>query len=154
MPGVDGAETGWLRPAAEFNFAQDPHAARLLFDCGVPLAWFPCWPAAAYLTTSVPELQRDLGGKGGIGDYLTQIVADHADEHGNRDFAYGKQIWDLAPCLWLTRPGCVQSRVIPSPVLADGGAWGPVDEARHRVREAVVINRNPAFAEVFETLLP
>ena len=152
MPGLPAAEAGWLRPAAEFNFAQDPHAARLLFDCGVPLVWFPCHPAANTLTTSVPELRADLAPRSEIGRYLTDIVEAHAGEHGNATFAYGKQIWDLAPCLWLTMPDAVQSRVVPAPVLGDGGAWGATDPSRHAVREALVLDRNRAFRDVFEAL--
>ncbi len=153
MPGVEAAQSGWLRPAAEFNFYQDAVAAKGLFDSGVPLVWFPCWPASGMLTTSVPELRSDLAGRSTIGTYLTDIVEAHAGEHGNDTFAYGKQIWDLAPCAWLTGVEGVHTRVVPSPRLADTGAWEPgEDDGRHRIRETFIMNRSALFKDVFRAL--
>ena len=149
MPGVTADR---LKPAAEFNFQQDPAAASVLFDGGVPLAWFPCWPAAGMLATSAAELERDLAGRSAIGDYLTQIVAAHPAEHGYSPFAHAKQIWDLAPCAWLCVPGAVVTRAVPSPTVGRDGHWAAADPARHRVREAVVIDRDAVFRDVFAAL--
>ena len=149
MPGVTADR---LKPAAEFNFAQDPAAASVLFDCGVPLAWFPCWPAAGMLATSAAELERDLAGRSAVGDYLTRIVAEHPAEHGYSPFAHAKQIWDLAPCAWLCVPDAVVTRVVPSPTLGEDGFWSTADPSRHPVREAVVIDRDAVFRDVFAAL--
>jgi purine nucleosidase len=42
----------------EFNLQQDILAARLLFDCGVPLVQIPCNGVTTHLRTTVPEIDR------------------------------------------------------------------------------------------------
>ena len=77
----------------EFNLRGDPAASRVVLDCGVPLVRFPCMGVVSHLHTTQPEMAEHVQGKGAIGDYLFQIYLDyHADQ-----FAYSKQIWDLAP---------------------------------------------------------
>ena len=84
----------------EFNLRQDPVSSSIVLDCGVPLVRFPCMGVVSHLHTTLPEMTAHVMGKGAIGDYLYQIYCDyHADQ-----FAYSKQIWDLAPLAWLVNP--------------------------------------------------
>ncbi|MEL7240176.1 MAG: nucleoside hydrolase [Planctomycetota bacterium] len=139
----------------EFNMQQDQDAARVVFNSGVPLVHFPCWPAAAMLHTSVPELQRDLKGRSKVGDYLVDIVAGFASEDvGNAsrtDFAWGKEIWDLAPCVWLVESAMCGSRIIDAPILGDDGMWHD-EPGRHPIREALVFSKTASMTDVFKTI--
>ena len=65
----------------EFNLAQDVTAARVLFDCGVPLVQIPCMPVASHLITSLTELEQHIEGKSMIGRYLTDIVRNYSENH-------------------------------------------------------------------------
>ncbi|MDZ7356994.1 MAG: nucleoside hydrolase, partial [candidate division KSB1 bacterium] len=56
----------------EFNLKQDVLAARLLFDCGVPLVQIPCLGVASHLLTTLPEIEQYVAGRGAIGEYLAE----------------------------------------------------------------------------------
>ncbi len=131
----------------EFNLRQDPIAARIVFDSGVPLIWFPCLGVASHLVTSVPELERDLVGRSNIGDYLVDTVRSYHDNH----FAWGKVIWDLAPVAWLVNPDWVPTRVELSPILAPDLSWQE-SPGRHEIREALYADRDSIFQDVFTKL--
>jgi len=131
----------------EFNLIQDTNAARVIFDCGVPLVWVPCYGVASHLVTTMAELERDLGGRSAIGDYLIKITGEHSNDH----FAWGKVIWDIAPVAWLIHESSLPSRLAPSPVLAPDAQWQE-DASRHLVREVTYIDRNWIFADLFRKL--
>ena len=57
----------------EFNFRQDLNASRVIFDSGVPFVQCPCTPVVTHFRTTVPEMERYVGGRGPIGDYLLDI---------------------------------------------------------------------------------
>lgn len=133
--------------AREFNLAQDPWASRLLFDCGVPLVHIPCMGVASQLLTTVPEVERHLAGTGPIGAYLLDIFkAYHADH-----FAWSKPIWDLAPIGYLLWPDSVPTTLAPSPILT-GEITYAEDPARHAVRVATFVHRDPIFRDLFTKL--
>ncbi len=133
--------------AKEFNLRQDPAAARIVFDSGVPIIWFPCLGVSSHLVTTLAELERDLAGRSAIGDYLVEIVRGYHDDH----FAWGKVIWDIAPIGWLVNPDWVATRIEPSPVLCEDLGWRD-DSARHPIREALYIDRNAVFRDLFAKL--
>jgi inosine-uridine nucleoside N-ribohydrolase len=129
----------------EFNLRQDVLATRLVFDCGVPLVWFPCAGMASHLATSVAELDRDLAGRSAIGDYLAGIVRGYGNDH----FAWTKVIWDIAPIGWLIDQDWAPSRLIPSPILDGNGRAWRTDDARHPIREVVHMHRDGVFRDLF-----
>lgn len=128
----------------EFNLSQDVHAVRIVFNCGVPLVWFPCAGMASHLATSVAELERDLAGRSSIGDYLVGIVRRFSSDH----YAWTKVIWDIAPIAWLNNQDWAPSRLISSPVLDNQRTWR-TDSSRHRIREVVLMHRDPVFRDLF-----
>ncbi len=131
----------------EFNLRQDPAASRVVLDCGVPLVRFPCMGVVSHLHTTQPEMAEHVRGKGAIGDYLFQIYSDyHADQ-----FAYSKQIWDLAPLGWLVNPDWAQMEIVSSPRLTDAITW-EFDESRHRVSCARHVDRDGIFRDLFTKL--
>jgi len=131
----------------EFNLRQDTHAARVVFDCGVPLVWFPCHGVVSHLTTTLAELERDLGGRSSIGDYLIEITRGYSKDH----FAWSKVIWDIAPVAWLINHQWLPSRLAPSPVLTPEVTWAE-GASRHDVREVNFADRNPIFRDLFKKL--
>lgn len=128
----------------EFNLEQDVVAARVLFDCGVPLVQIPCMPVAAHLITTLPELEKHIEGKSPIGCYLTDIVRNYSDNH----YAWSKVIWDIATVAYLINSTWVQTQITHSPILTDQITWS-VDKDRHFIKTAVSVDRDSIFKDLF-----
>lgn len=133
--------------AREFNLSGDPHAARLLFDCGVPLLQLPCWPVVSHLLTNIPELERYVEPCGAIGAFLTERVKGYHAEHKG----WGKEIWDLAATAYLVNPSWIETALVHSPILTSEQTWS-VDPRRHLIRTATRIKRDLIFRDFFDKL--
>ena len=133
--------------ANEFNLSQDVWAARVVFDCGVPLVHIPCKNVAEHLTTTPAELAAHLCGHGPLADYLYETVCAYSDDH----FAWAKVIWDISTVAWLVNSHWVPTVLTPSPVLTDQVTWSQ-DRSRHLIREATHCDRNQIFADLFRKL--
>ena len=133
--------------AREFNLSGDPHAARILLDCGVPLLQLPCWPVVSHLLTNIPELERYVEPCGVIGAFLTERVKGYHAEHKG----WGKEIWDLAATAYLVNPNWIESVLVHSPILTTEETWS-VDQRRHLIRTATKINRDAIFRDFFDKL--
>ncbi|MBE6935944.1 MAG: nucleoside hydrolase [Ruminococcaceae bacterium] len=131
----------------EFNLSQDPYAAQVIFDCGVPLMRVPCMGVSSHMLTSIPELQYCLGGKNALCDMLLDIVRGYPQD----DFAWGKEIWDVSTIGFLMNPDWVPTKLVHSPILTDDYFWAH-DERRHFNREAYFCSRNPIFKDLFRKL--
>ena len=143
---LGGHPTGW-HDTAEFNMRQDLHASRVLLDSGVPLVLFPCVSVAEQLRTTLPEIERYVKGRGEIGDYLYEVYRNCSQDH----FAYSRVIWDLAPLAWLINPKLAQTVLRPTPILTDLRTWS-LDSRRHLFREAIHIQRDGVFRDLFTKL--
>jgi len=144
-----GGHAPWCHDTREFNLQQDLHAARVVFDAGVPLVILPCGGVVTHLATTIPELEHHLRGKNALCDYLVTIVAEYNTAHSP---VWSKVIWDVAAVAWLVNPAWIQSERIPSPLLNDDITWGPVDAQRHPVRSATGVNRDAIFQDLFGKL--
>jgi purine nucleosidase len=133
--------------AVEFNVEQDMYAAHVLFDSGVPLVHVPCRNVTEHLRTTQAEIERYVRGSGAIGDYLADIYAGYYPDH----FARSKEIWDVGAVAWLVDPAWVPTAVVHSPVLTSEGTWSH-DPRRHLIREALGVDRDPVFADLFGKL--
>jgi purine nucleosidase len=131
----------------EFNLKQDVPSARLVFDCGVPLVQIPCSGVTTHLHTTVAELDAYVSGRGAIGDYLVEIVKGYHDNH----VGWSKVIWDISTIAYLLDPSWVPTELVHSPVLTDQVTWS-VDRARHLMRYANFIHRDPIFRDLFTKL--
>ncbi len=131
----------------EFNLRQDPAASRVVLDCGVPLVRFPCMGVVSHLHTTLPEMAEHVRGKGAIGDYLFQIYREYHEDQ----FAYSKQIWDLAPLGWLVNSSWAQMEFVSSPVLTNSITWA-FDECRHVISCARHVDRDGIFRDLFKKL--
>ncbi len=131
----------------EFNLRQDPVASRIVLDCGVPLVRFPCMGVVSHLHTTQPEIAAHVKGRGAIGDYLYQIYSDyHRDQ-----FAFSKQIWDLAPLAWLVNSEWAQMELVSSPRLTEAITW-EFDENRPTISCARYVDRDGIFRDLFAKL--
>jgi inosine-uridine nucleoside N-ribohydrolase len=131
----------------EFNLKQDVPAARLIFDCGVPLVHIPCNGVTTHLLTTVAELEAYVSGRGAIGDYLVEIVKGYHPDH----VGWSKVIWDIATIAYLLDARWVPTELVHSPILTDQVTWS-VDRARHFIRSATYIQRDPIFRDLFAKL--
>ena len=131
----------------EFNLRQDPAASRIVLDCGVPLARFPCMGVVSHLHTTLPEMAVHVRGKGAIGSYLFEIFRDYHAEH----FGYSKPLWDLAPIGWLVNPQWTQMELVSSPRLTAEITWA-LDDSRHPISCARYVQRDEIFQDLFTKL--
>lgn len=133
--------------AREFNLEQDVHAARVIFDSGVPLVHIPCKNVAEHLTTTKAELAAHICGHGALADYLYETLCGYHDDH----FAWAKVIWDISTVAWLINSDWVPTVLTHTPVLTDQVTWSH-DRTRHMMREAIHCNRNAIFGDLFRRL--
>jgi inosine-uridine nucleoside N-ribohydrolase len=131
----------------EFNLHQDIPAARVIFDCGVPLVQIPCMGVATHLSTTIPELEHYLRGYSAIGDYLVDIVKNYEQDH----FGWSKVIWDVAAIAYLVNPEWVPTELVHSPIVTDQATWS-FDSARHLIRSSSYVHRDPIFRDLFTKL--
>jgi purine nucleosidase len=131
----------------EFNLKQDILAARLVFDCGVPLVHIPCQGVTSHLATTTPEIERRVQGQGAIGDYLAEIFeAYHEDHH-----ARSKVLWDIATIAYLIHPDWVPTDLVHSPIVTDQLTWS-FDRSRHLIRSARFVYRDEILGDLFTKL--
>jgi inosine-uridine nucleoside N-ribohydrolase len=134
----------WPTNEDAFNLAQDVLSARIVFDCGVPLIHFPCFPVTSHLQTTLPEMEECVRGKGRVGDYLFSIFKDYAKV----DLAYSKVIWDISTVAFLVNSEWTESEIVSSPIITDQKTWS-FDRRRHKIRNITYINRDPVFRDLF-----
>lgn len=145
-----------LPHTVEFNLKQDVTASRLIFDCGVPFVHVPCLGVASHLLTTKAELAETIAGRNPVCDFLYERFCAYNADH----FAYGKEIWDVAPIAWLIDERWAPSRLVPSPRLM--GEWQGEGRSghlyfeqaaeRHLMREVWSLQRNPIFRDLFTKL--
>lgn len=131
----------------EFNFRQDLNASRLVFDCGVPLVQVACTPVVTHFTTTVPEMERYVGGRGPIGDYLLEIFKDYRKDH----FAWSKVLWDMTAVAWVINDRWLPSDLVHSPIVTDNYTFS-FDDGRHMIRTVKFVHRDPIYRDFFTKL--
>jgi inosine-uridine nucleoside N-ribohydrolase len=131
----------------EFNYRQDLNASRVIFDCGVPFVQLPCTPVVTHFATTVPEMERYVGGRGPIGDYLLKIFKEHHADH----FGWSKVLWDMTAVAWLVNDRWLPSHLVSSPIVTDNYTFS-FDPSRHMIRTVYFVNRDPIFRDFFTKL--
>ena len=131
----------------EFNFQQDLNASRVIFDSGVPFVQLPCTPIVTHFTTTVPEMERYVGGRGAIGDYLLKIFKEYKKDH----FAWSKVLWDMTAVAWLVNAQWLPSDLVHSPIVTDNYTFS-FDTSRHLIRRVNFVRRDPIFRDFFTKL--
>ena len=136
----------------EYNMSPDIAAVQTVLNSGVPMVHCPCFHVIDHLTTTIPELEHYVAGRGEIGDYLVSNVKAYVKSHaGYNAFAWSKVIWDIAVPAWLINPEWSVSDIVHSPHLADDGSLS-ADPSRHFLRCLRSIDRDPIFRDLFQKL--
>ena len=131
----------------EFNFRQDLSASRLVFDCGVPFVQMACTPVVTHFTTTVPEMERYVGGRGAIGDYLLEIFKAYRKDH----FGWSKVLWDMTAVAWLINDKWLPTDLVHSPIVTDNYTFS-FDDSRHLIRTLKFVHRDPIYRDFFTKL--
>ena len=131
----------------EFNYFQDLHASRTIFDSGVPFVQLPCTPVVTHLATTVPEMEAYVGGRGAIGDYLLEIFKDYHQDH----FAWSKVLWDMSAIAYVIDPGWTPSDLVHSPIVTNEYTYS-FSDSRHFIRVVNFVKRDPIFRDFFQKL--
>ena len=131
----------------EFNYFQDLHASRTIFDSGVPFVQLPCTPVVTHLATTVPEMEAYVGGRGEIGDYLLEIFKDYHKDH----FAWSKVLWDMSAIAYVINPDWTPSDLVHSPIVTDRYTYS-FSDSRHFIRVVNFVRRDPIFKDFFQKL--
>lgn len=145
-------------PNHSFNFEQDPRAARVLIDSGVPLVYLPGYHVGAQLRLSLPEMERWVAGHGPIGALLHDLFTHNPlwPLQGVNDFfAHSWVMWDMICVAWMLNPDWVPSQVVRTAQLGSDLRWLPVadgDTSRPWMREAHAVRRDAIFRDFFEKL--
>ncbi len=140
----------WPYPNASYNLAQDLHAARVLFESGVPLVYLPGYYVGEELRVSLPEIEAHVAGRGPVGAYLAEIFrAWGADD---RRPGASKVLWDLINVAWIVDPSWLATNLVPSPSLGDDLRWADGGQDRHVLREATDVDRDSIIGDLFACL--
>ncbi len=131
----------------EFNYRQDLNASRVVFDSGVPLVQLPCTPIVTHFTTTVPEMETYVAGRGAIGDYLLEIFKDYRKDH----FGWSKVLWDMTAVAWVINAKWLPSDLVHSPIVTDNYTFS-FDKSRHFIRSVNFVHRDPIFRDFFTKL--
>ena len=132
----------------EFNMVQDVKSSQIVMDSGIPFIQIPCAGVCDHLSTTVPELDYYLGGKGKLCDYLVDIVRSY---NVNNIPCWSKVIWDISAVAVLALPQSLDMVVVPTPILSDNSTYS-FDGARHHMIYVRSLNRDRIFAELFPLL--
>ncbi len=131
----------------EFNYFQDLHASRTVFDSGVPFVQLPCTPVVTHLATTVPEMEAFVGGRGAIGDYLLEIFKDYHEDH----YAWSKVLWDMSAIAYVIDPRWTPSDLKHSPIVTNEYTYS-FSDSRHFIRVVNFVRRDPIFRDFFRKL--
>lgn len=115
----------------EFNLMEDLPAARVLFDCGVPLVQLPCWGVVESFTLSRPELEVYFLEKNKLADYLARYTIEAAEEWASGT-AWAKVIWDVTAVAWLLNDGqrFMKDRIVSCPEIVSASRYTLTDGVR------------------------
>ena len=131
----------------EFNYRQDLIASRVIFDSGVAFVQLPCTPVVTHFATTVPEMERYVGGRGAIGDYLLDIFKGYSKDH----FAWSKVLWDMTAVAWVVDDRWLPSDLVHSPIVTDNYTLS-FDQSRHLIRCVNFVHRDAIFRDFFSKL--
>lgn len=131
----------------EFNYHQDLNASKTIFNSGVALVQLPCTPVVTHFTTTVPEMEAYLAGRGAIGEYLLEIFKEHHQDH----FAWSKVLWDMTAVAWVVNDQWLPSNLVHSPIPTDNYTFS-FDNSRHLIRSIYFLQRDPIFRDFFTKL--
>ncbi|MBF6594700.1 MAG: nucleoside hydrolase [Thermaceae bacterium] len=117
-------DIGNWSPSAEFNILCDPHAAKIVFDSGVPLMM--CGLNLTHQTLALPERVARFRGLGTpVGEFTAQLLEFFRQHHKQRFGWEGPPIHDACAIAFLVRPELFKTRLYNVEIEANEGlAYG------------------------------
>lgn len=137
----------------EFNIMQDPAAARVVFNSGVPLIQVPCLDVAEHFAISRPELEYWLRGKNVLCEYLTEITIREMETWA-AELPWTKTIWDVTAVAWLLNEEgrFMEERLETSPVLEADLSYTSAP-GRHDIKYVYRIRRDELMKDLIGKLV-
>lgn len=137
----------------EFNLWQDRCAARVIFECGVPLVVLPAFDGTERIYTTTGEVHYYLNNKAGaIGNYLCRIFAKAEGEAENADgscCSRQRSIWDIASIAFLRDPDRLcDAHIVPARTIDAQGIWRDLNDGRNMIY-VDQFHRNEIFSDFF-----
>ena len=122
----------------EFNLAQNPSAARVIFECGVPVIVLPAMGGTECLVTTNAELEFYLKGKAGkLGNYLCEIMNEEEgvpEKDGNVCNTMTRIIWDIAAIAVLRGADeWTGLNIVPAKTITADGFWRDFNSGRNMI---------------------
>ena len=146
-----------LENANEFNLEQDRAAARVIFECGVPVVLLPAMHCTEHLRTTTGEVAYYLGNgqAGQIGDYLVSLFEHDEgkafDENENCN-SRQRTIWDIGSVAFLRGPDRFCGVEIKDSHTIDAqGMWRTINDGRKMIY-VHWYDRNAVFTDFFTTV--
>lgn len=141
----------------EFNLMQDRAAARVIFECGVPVVVLPAMDATERIYTTTGEVYYYLKDKTGrIGNYLCKIFSDDEwipdDSEGNCCSSQ-RSLWDLGAVAFIRMAEQIGGlHIVPAKTISeDGVLWLDLGDGRQMLY-VDCFNRNRIMSDFFTTL--
>lgn len=146
-----------LENANEFNLEQDRAAARVIFECGVPVVLLPAMHCTEHLRTTTGEVAYYLGGgqAGSIGDYLVSLFEGDEgpafDQNGGCN-SRQRTIWDIGSIAFLRGfDRFCGTEIKDSHTIDAQGMWRTVNDGRKMIY-VHWYDRNAVFCDFFTTV--
>ncbi len=145
-----GYPSFWPGVNASYNLAQDVPAAHVLLESGVPLVYLPGYYVGEELRVSRAEIRAHVAGRGPFGEYLHGLYERHP--RGGHALGQSKVLWDLINIAWLLEPAWFSVHTVPTPSLDAELRWITHGAERHPMLEAIDIDRDEIFADLYRCL--
>ena len=146
---LGGHAHNW-KDTKEFNMAQDIAAARVVFNCQVPLVQLPCMGVVSEFSTTEPELRYWLKGKNKLCDYLVENTVTEARIYAQAS-CWSRVIWDVTAVAWLLDEKFMEERLERSPIPQYDAHYS-FEPDRHFIKYVYHINRDCLFEDLFTKL--
>ena len=136
----------------EFNCKQDVAAARVVFNSGAPLVLIPCMGVVSAFTTTGPELEYWMRGRGALCDYLIDNTISAAEEYA-KGKVWSRVIWDVTAVGWILNDDhrLMQDRLVPMPVPEYDHHYS-LDASRRPCKMVYHIHRDALLSDLVRKL--
>lgn len=123
----------------DFNLCQDVNAARVIFECGVPVALLPAIGGectdAIYMTNA--EVEFYLRGKAGkIGNYLCEIFNEEEcppENDGDNCESRQRSIFDIGAVAFVHNPDSFRYEIVPTRTSTSDCTWREIKDGRNMI---------------------
>ena len=129
--------------AGEFNFSQDPSAARYMMNTGVPMIWLPAMSNDAtkgtqVLKTNKAFLDKAFPGEDEISRFFGgELVVEHDFSFKLIPDKWQHTFWDVAAPIVLEHPELCEFEIIETPRIRGDEVYN-IEEGRPK---AIILNR-------------